>query len=161
MYYDDTAGTLPPFYSPFLLFSTRDPNIDFPKLTYGDLKKKKSALGKGPTSRKSNCNAEYPIPWPIGTASLELLNPLHLYPAFKDWDSIYISLHATLYCSWAHFSTPSDFLGSGPIFWECLNPTTGICTRTALIPVCRWCHRNYHNESRHSSCFKYLFVDKA
>lgn len=61
MYYYYIARTLPPFHSPLLLFFITDQNIHVPKLTYGDLKTK-SALGKGPTLRKSNCNAEYPNP---------------------------------------------------------------------------------------------------
>lgn len=34
--YNNTALTLPPFHSPFLLFSIRDQNIDFLQLTNGD-----------------------------------------------------------------------------------------------------------------------------
>lgn len=100
-----------------------------------EIKKKKICFGERAYLKEIKLQRR--IPRPIGTASLELLNPLHLYPAFKDWDSIDISLHATLYCSWVHISSPSDFLGAGPIFWECLNPTTGICTQTTLISVCR------------------------
>lgn len=80
MHGNDSSLTLPPStpHPHSFSFSTGDQNTDFLKLTYGG--KKNFALGKGPTLKESNCR----VPQPIMTTSLELLNPLHLYPALKS-----------------------------------------------------------------------------
>lgn len=86
------------------------------------------------------------------TTSLELLNPLYPYPAFniKYYPLLLLfTFHFMPLCiDLVYTSALSDFIGAGPIFWECLNPTTGLCTWMAPISAWQWCHRNYHNEQQ-------------
>lgn len=167
MHGNDSSLTLPPStpHPHSFSFSTGDQNTDFLKLTYGG--KKNFALGKGPTLKESNCR----VPQPIMTTSLELLNPLHLYPALKRkcYMILLLRLHLII-CYLVLFLcthlvyTQGDFLGAGPIPWECLNPTTGLCTWMAPVSVGLFDSAVIETDtmgSRLSSFFKHLSADNA
>lgn len=152
-----TSSPLPSPH-PLLLFST-----DSLKLTYGG--KKFFALGKGPTSRKSNYKAEYPIlnvlndylPW---TSKCLCICIQHLCPTWY-WYSVYTSLYATLYysCAYILYTHKVTSLEQGPY-------PGNVCIPLPMAPMSISLFDSDVIEtatmsSRFSSCLKFLFVGKA